>query len=165
MNAVTIGIIVVLLLAAIVGGWIYFANQEASPAESSDAGTINSQNLGGSNPTSGISTEAPDAPALGGSVEITTGAVKQFTIAGRNYSFLPAAITVKKGDTVKILFKNESGFHDLVIDKFNAKTERLNGGEEETITFVADKTGAFEYYCSVGNHRAMGMKGTLTVTP
>ncbi len=73
-------------------------------------------------------------------------------------------MSVKKGDTVKITFVNSSGLHDLKIDEFNVATKQLAAGKEETVTFVASKTGTFEYYCSVGNHRAMGMKGTLTVS-
>jgi len=53
--------------------------------------------------------------------------------------------------------------HDFVVDEFGAKTDTLQTGQSDTITFVADKTGTFEYYCSVGNHRAMGMKGNLIV--
>ncbi|MEY4731380.1 MAG: hypothetical protein RL681_326, partial [Candidatus Parcubacteria bacterium] len=48
---------------------------------------------------------------------------------------------------------------------FNAATKVLTDGQSETIEFVANKAGTFEYYCSVGSHRQMGMKGTLTVTP
>lgn len=88
-----------------------------------------------------------------------------FTVTGNNFAFAPSTMTVKKGDTVTITFKNSDGFHDLVIDELSgATTSRIKGGEEETITFVADKAGTFEYYCSVGEHRAMGMVGTLTVT-
>ncbi|MDQ5952387.1 MAG: plastocyanin, partial [Patescibacteria group bacterium] len=72
--------------------------------------------------------------------------------------------TVQKGDTVRIIFKNEDGFHDLKIDEFNVATKQIQGGAEETVEFVADKAGTFEYYCSVGKHRDMGMKGTITVT-
>jgi len=36
-------------------------------------------------------------------------------------------------------------------------------GTPTSVTFVADKTGTFEYYCSVGNHRAQGMVGKLIV--
>lgn len=32
-----------------------------------------------------------------------------------------------------------------------------------SVTFVADTLGTFEYYCSVGNHRAQGMVGNLVV--
>ena len=34
---------------------------------------------------------------------------------------------------------------------------------EEVLEFTADKAGSFEYYCSVGEHKAMGMVGTLKV--
>jgi len=88
---------------------------------------------------------------------------KVFTVVGKNFSFDQSEIRAQKGDTVKIIFKNEEGFHDLVLDEFNAKTSRLSVGESAEIEFVADKTGSFEYYCSVGTHRQMGMKGLLIV--
>jgi plastocyanin len=50
-----------------------------------------------------------------------------------------------------------------LIDELNIRTKRIAGGESDSVTFTADKTGAFEYYCSVGNHREMGMKGRLIV--
>lgn len=90
-------------------------------------------------------------------------AVKEFTVTGQDYSFMPSALSVKKGDRVKIIFKNIDGFHDFKIDEFDAATTRIRAGEQDIITFVADKAGSFEYYCSVGSHRQMGMKGTLTV--
>lgn len=66
---------------------------------------------------------------------------------------------------------SEEGRHDWRIDEFGAGTDRLLGintailqaGQQETVQFVADKTGTFEYYCSVGNHRQMGMRGNLIV--
>jgi nitrosocyanin len=73
-------------------------------------------------------------------------------------------MTVKKGETVRITFVNKDGFHDFVLDEFGVKTEQIKGGTQEVVEFVADKAGTFEYYCSVGQHRQMGMKGTLTVT-
>jgi len=94
----------------------------------------------------------------------SASAVKEFVVMGQNYSFAPSALAVKKGDMVKIVFKNADGVHDLRIDEFAAATRRIKTGEEDTITFVADKTGSFEFYCSIGSHRQMGMKGTLTVT-
>lgn len=92
-----------------------------------------------------------------------SGAVKEFTVTGSSFKFAPATLSVKKGDTVKITFINSGGTHDLVIDEFNVKTAVLASGKSETVEFVANKVGTFDYYCSVGNHRAMGMVGTLTV--
>lgn len=93
----------------------------------------------------------------------TTNEEKTFTVEGGNFYFKPNEIKVKKGDKVKITFTNAQGFHDFVIDEFNVKTNRVNGGNTTTAEFIVDKTGTFEYYCSVGKHREMGMKGNLLV--
>lgn len=98
-----------------------------------------------------------------GSSNNTNISAKEFIIEGGNFSFTPNVMKVNKGDTVKITFKNMEGMHDLVIDEFNVRTNKIKTGEQETIQFVADKTGSFEFYCSVGTHRQMGMKGTLEV--
>ncbi len=89
--------------------------------------------------------------------------VKTFTVIGKSFSFTPSLITVNKGDTVRIIFQNTVGNHDWRLDEFNAKTKIISSGQQDTIEFVADKAGTFEYYCSVGTHRQMGMKGTLIV--
>jgi plastocyanin len=89
---------------------------------------------------------------------------KVITITGGHFYYDVKEIKVKKGETVSITFKSEDGRHDLRIDEFNAGTKVLGTGQEETLTFVADKVGEFEYYCSVGNHRAQGQKGKLIVT-
>ena len=70
---------------------------------------------------------------------------------------------VKKGDTVKIHFLSVGGMHDWVLDEFSAKTPRVSEGQSADIEFQATKTGTFEYYCSVGTHRQMGMVGKLIV--
>lgn len=86
-----------------------------------------------------------------------------FTVVGKNYSFAPNQIRVKKGDTVKITFQNQDGIHNFILDEFNAKTSIVQSGQSLTVEFVAGTAGQFQYYCSVGNHRAMGMWGTLVV--
>ena len=91
------------------------------------------------------------------------GNVKTFTVTAKNYSFSLKEIKVKKGDRVKIILDNTEGFHDWVLDEFNANSGRVQAGQKVEVEFVADQVGTFEYYCSVGNHRAMGMKGNLIV--
>lgn len=110
-------------------------------------------------PTEAMSS-SPNASATSSA---KAGAVKEFTVTGSNFKFEPSSITVKKGDTVKITFQNSGGSHDFVIDQFSIKTPIISSGKEATVQFVADKTGTFEYYCSVANHRAMGMVGNLIV--
>ncbi|HSE56498.1 MAG TPA: cupredoxin domain-containing protein [Candidatus Paceibacterota bacterium] len=123
-------------------------------------------------PVTSENTPATGQPAPGtesgtsitGSLEVELGATtKTFTVTAKNFSFIPAQIKVKKGDTVKLTLENSEGMHDLKIDEFNAATKRIGSGQKETITFVASKTGSFEYYCSVGTHRQIGMVGKLIV--
>lgn len=93
----------------------------------------------------------------------TQTATKTFTVEAKNYSFTPSTIKVKKGDTVVIILKSIDAIHDWTLDEFDASTNQIGEGEEEEIEFVADKKGTFEFYCSVSNHRAMGMKGKFVV--
>ncbi|OGG47530.1 hypothetical protein A2671_02085 [Candidatus Kaiserbacteria bacterium RIFCSPHIGHO2_01_FULL_49_13] len=88
---------------------------------------------------------------------------KVFNLTGRNFSFSQSEIRVKKGDRVIINFESTDGIHDWVVDEFNARTDRVSTGQTASVEFIADKTGTFEYYCSVSIHRAAGMKGRLVV--
>ena len=83
--------------------------------------------------------------------------VRTFTVENKGMSY-----TVK-GDTVRVTFKVVQGQHDWNLDEFDAHTQVTPAGSEETVEFIADKAGEFEYYCSVPGHRAAGMVGTLRV--
>ena len=159
-NIIWIGIVVVIVLG--IGIWAFLINSPASAPE-------NSENQGV--PASPVDSNPPkeNSPANNTVTPSSSEAnpavnKKEFTVTGQNYFFTPSVMTVKKGDSVKITFKNVGGTHDFKIDEFGIATKKIGAGEQESVEFVADKTGSFEYYCSVGNHRTMGMKGTLTVT-
>ena len=88
-----------------------------------------------------------------------------FDITGVDFAFDLTEITVNEGDVVTINFESSLGFHDWVIDEFSASTKQVRPGTPTSVTFVAGSAGTYEYYCSVGNHRDMGMVGALTVLP
>ena len=153
MKKIIIGIIVVIIL--IVGGVMFLTgaynnNQDDIQTSTSPSPSPTPTATPSTQPTASVSPTAQ-------------GQVKTFVVIGKPFSFTPAQITVNKGDTVIIIFKNESGTHDWRIDEFNAQTKILQAGQEQTIQFIADKVGTFEYYCSIGTHRQMGMKGNLIV--
>ena len=50
-----------------------------------------------------------------------------------------------------------------MIDEFGVAAKQAQSPNEEVLEFTADKVGSFEYYCSVGTHKAMVMWGTLKV--
>ncbi len=150
MNKTLIAVIVIIVIA--LGGWLYFSKSAAAPTDSME-------NMTSQAPATDTGTQPATTDA-----SMQTGPVKEFTVTGQNFSFSPSTLSVKKGDHVKITFTSGGGLHDFVIDEFNAKTSRIGTGASAVVEFTADKAGSFEYYCSVGSHRAMGMKGTLTVT-
>lgn len=89
--------------------------------------------------------------------------VVSLAVSGSNFTFSPSQLKVKMGDKVRVTFTNSGGTHDWKLDEFGVATKVLQGSASETVEFVANKKGTFEYYCSVGEHRAMGMKGNLIV--
>jgi plastocyanin len=133
MKKILIGVAVL----AVLGGGYYFLSQPSSPEEG----------------VNGV--EENNGEKISG--------VKSFDLTGENFSFSQSEIRVRKGDTVRITFESTDGFHDWTIDEFDAKTEQVNPGETTSVEFVVDQVGAFEYYCSVGNHREQGMIGSLIV--
>ena len=106
----------------------------------------------------------PETPiSQNGNNAAPEGKAVSFDVTGKNFEFNMKEIKVKEGDTVTINFKSESGYHDFVLDEFNVRTAQLQSGGTESVTFLANKKGTFEYYCSVGSHRSMGMVGKLIV--
>ena len=154
-------VIIIILILAASGAYLIFGrgqNNDVNPDSDSDQVITVSPAISPTvTPVSGSVT--PSASPT----RTTQPQVKTFNVSGKNFSFTPSEIKVKKGDRVKIVFTNSGGTHDWVLDEFNVKTPRIQSGQTATVEFTADKTGTFEYYCSVGDHRAMGMKGNLVV--
>lgn len=119
----------------------------------------------GSIPQDTMMPEPTVAPSTSdSSVMMDASAVKEVTMEGTEFKFIADTLTVKKGEKVRLTFKNTGKMtHDWVVDELGVRTQIINGGEEEVIEFTPDKTGVFEYYCSVGKHREMGMVGKITI--
>ena len=155
MQKLIIGAIIAL---AVIGGGFWFGNRANGPEEvlNQDKSAVSPSETQSENSESELDNEAI--------VIEESNEVKEFTVIGSSdFRFSLSEMRVKSGDTVRITFKNESGFHDWRLDEFDAVTKQIEAGKEETIEFVADKAGIFEYYCSVGKHRELGMKGSFIV--
>lgn len=91
------------------------------------------------------------------------GNVREFNVSGSNYMYSPGLMRAKKGETIKIIFHNIEGLHDFKIDQLKVASQLLEENDTHTVTFTASEAGAFEYYCSVTNHKALGMVGKITI--
>lgn len=161
MNTKMIGIVVLVLV--VLGGGYFMMNKNTQTAPADEAAMEQpKEEAMVEQGTENVDDTAVTEEVTGEDAAMEEG-VKEFTVDGTDFSFSVKEMKVKKGDTVKVTFNNTKGFHDWVIDEFNAKTKQLKEGESETIEFVADQAGTYEYYCSVGKHRQNGMVGKLIV--
>ena len=91
------------------------------------------------------------------------GAIKEFRITAKQFSFTPDTIEVNKGDKVRLIVTSTDVPHGIAIPEYGIN-ERLEPGKPVTIEFTADKQGSFAAFCSVicgAGHR--DMKGKLIV--
>lgn len=99
--------------------------------------------------------------------EMDTEADRQLTVDMYNFGYSQETIEASPGETIEITLTNSEGYHDFVIDELDVDSGRTNAGEVTTATVTIPEDTAvgtsYEYYCSVGNHRAQGMVGTLEV--
>jgi cytochrome c oxidase subunit 2 len=87
--------------------------------------------------------ESPTTPSTS-SAPAAGGATKDITVTATNFQFDQTEIKVNKGDTVKLTLKNENGNHGFKIPDYDVNLK--NG---ESATFVADKSGTFDFACSI----------------
>ena len=91
-----------------------------------------------------------------------TGHTTTVTVQVQGMSFTPSVIDVPLGDELVVEFENTgTELHDLTFGN-GVASERLNPGQSATID-VGVVGEDLEFWCSVSNHRAMGMEGAVSV--
>lgn len=163
-------VIVLTLIVLIVLAFIWHSNKAEAPVVDTHGAPISDHGAPvtpapAQDTTSAGMEENPANLKVSTSTQVKADAsgVKEFVVSGQNFSFTPNVINVNKGDKVRIIFENTSGMHNLTIDEFGVASQTKQSPYQEILEFTASKSGSFQYYCSVGNHRAMGMVGTLNV--
>lgn len=121
--------------------------------------------LTGCTPATTNSTNTQNNTSTDSSTDTTT---EEFDVEVKftNYEFDPEVITADPGQTIRIKVTNVSGTHDFVIDELDVDSGLLDGNDSTIVEFQIPEDAAGEeytYYCSVSNHRALGMEGTLRV--
>jgi plastocyanin len=114
-------------------------------------------------------TPSPEPQTSSPTPEVTREAssneeVQEITLEATEFSYSLESITVKKGQKVKLTLVNKGRMsHDFVVERMNVTTELASPGETVTTEFTIQDAGTYTFYCSLGNHRALGMEGTLIV--
>ncbi len=110
------------------------------------------------------SASAQTSPTVAGVEDATIPSdVRTVEIEAGSFYYKPAQLRVKKGEKIKLILKSVDMMHDFNIDELGLKIPITKSGSTATVEFTADKSGTFEYYCSVGQHRLKGQVGKLIV--
>lgn len=96
--------------------------------------------------------------------ELSVAGVTVKDIRAFNVLNEPETLTVRKGTSVSIKIENKSPISEgFSIDAYNIK-EVIKAGETKTVTFVADKAGAFTIWCQL-HPQNIHLPGSLNVVP
>lgn len=157
-NGLIVGVLLALMVVAI--PFLLLSNKGDNEKLQSPAAAVGS-NL---SQDDSMPTETPmvsSAQSSEAPVDVVNGAI---TIEAGSFYYKPNLIRVKKGQKVTVTLNSVSMMHDFYLDEFAVKGPITKSGESSKVTFTADKVGQFEFYCSVGQHRANGQVGKLIVT-
>lgn len=94
---------------------------------------------------------------------IVSGETQEITVEASEFKFTPSKLSLKANTKVALTVKNRGSMsHDFIINGLGVATKTILPGEEEVIEFTPTK-GEFTYYCSIANHRVLGMEGTIEI--
>ena len=152
------------LLLALTGSALTYAHGEADPAKKASAVKKEQKDWG----------IAGDAKVVKRTIVVTMSDAMRYT---------PDVISVKQGDTVKIVVKNDGKqLHEFVVGTKKELDEHaalmvkfpnmehdepymahVNAGKTENIIWTFNRAGDFEFACLIAGHYQAGMVGKIIV--
>lgn len=93
--------------------------------------------------------------------------VQAVNVTATDFKLNPANPRISKPGRVEFKVDNDGQApHTIEVEGPSGEQELrpvLDPGQSGTLEVNLDKPGKFEWYCPVGNHRDLGMKGVITV--
>jgi plastocyanin len=83
------------------------------------------------------------------------------SVSMTEFAFDPSDLTVSQGDTIEVT-NDGATTHNLTVEEEDLATSDLDAGGSEELT-VDLPPGEYPFICTIGDHAAQGMEGTLTV--
>ena len=73
---------------------------------------------------------------------------REITVTARKFEFSPKTITVRKGESIKLVVTSEDVDHGFSLPAFGVR-ETIKAKQSKVIEFTPDREGKFEFACSV----------------
>jgi plastocyanin len=125
-----------------------------------------SSDAGSSSAASSTSAAAPSSSSAPASSSSGEAEAEKITATEADFSIKLDEDSLKAGTYTITVVNNGSATHDLAVEEdgtTKAKSDKIGPGKSTTLTVDLD-AGQYVFYCSVGNHRAMGMELTVQVS-
>ncbi len=155
------------IVVALLGAFFVMSGKSGSMSTTTPQGSVAPVTSPAVSPTSDA---ALDTVPAGGDAEgdVVTSKVagNSLTIDSFMFGYSVKELKLKAGESYTVTLTNSEGMHDFVIDELDVRTKVLKADETETITFTVPAEAAgksYKFYCSVGNHRQMGMEGDVII--
>jgi plastocyanin len=105
-----------------------------------------------------------DGDGAGDTTAATSGGGQTIEVAATDFMFGPADLQAEPGQVTIVLTNDGESPHAIEVEGNGVETSSntIESGDSTELTLDLDG-GTYEIYCPVGNHRDMGMVGTLTV--
>lgn len=159
-NMMPVMIVGALIVLAVLGYGAYRIKRHFSHRS---AQTSSQTEMTAASPTDN-SASSSATPADGSSSDTpTTNDERVITMDAGSFYYKPNVITAKLGEKLKVVITSKDMVHNFNIDELNVHSPMIHSGETNSVEFVASKQGTFEFYCSVGQHRAHGQVGKITI--
>jgi plastocyanin len=85
-----------------------------------------------------------------------------YEVFASEFAFAPPFIVVDKPGTYTFSLRNDGNLtHNMTVEGVG-KTPDVEPGDTATVELTL-KSGVFQMFCSIGDHRAQGMDGQVTV--
>jgi len=148
MNKILITIIIVVVIAGL--GWYLTAtyNDNDTTNENTNSITVTSN----TNAISNINDTETMEPV-------------DYEISMTEYTYSITDINIGGPEkTISVKLTNDGTMaHDFVIDELNVDSGLIQPGDSEVIDITSGTVAStFDFYCSVGNHRTLGMFGRIS---
>jgi plastocyanin len=89
------------------------------------------------------------------------GAAGATSVSMTEYEFDPSDLSVSEGDSIEVTNDGELP-HNLTVEGEDVATDDIDPGGSEELT-VDLAAGDYDFICTIGDHAAQGMTGTMTV--
>ena len=127
---------------------------------------------GGSDPASNSASSPTTESAASSSAESSSSEsggsaeAEAVTATEKDFSIALSEDHLKAGTYTITVVNDGNATHDLAVEEdgtMKAKSDSISPGESATLKVDLD-AGEYVFYCSIGNHRAMGMGLTVQVS-